>query len=160
MQKNSEVFKVACRKSVRGYVTDVTENDFTVDWVKTPCKDSVYMTSTYPLNALGKDVFETEKELIKSRGQEIEELAPPREIELKYANDFFNQHINEGDFVIAMAGDALYHKLEGIAKRIYMLSSVGMEKEAFLDIYNEEGKVVASRCNARMFSLPERFQEA
>lgn len=156
IKKYMEVFKAFGKVSVRGIVEDVTDESFTV---KFTYKDGETLTQEFSLSDVGTEVFETERELIRSKGSTLIELAPPREVELKYGKDFYGQPICEGDKVIAMADQPLYNKIEGIVSKVYLLSSVGFEKMTFIDIADEKGQPVYKRALCNMFTIPSRFCE-
>ena len=154
ISKGCEVFRKVINKSVRGIVADATEDIVIVVWTI----DGEAIREKIPVSEVEGNIFEDEKELIRACGKDLVELAPPRKIFLKYAEDFYGAQLQENDFVIAMAGEALYHKLEGYVKNIYYLSNMGY-KSKYLDLIGSDGRVVAERCDAKMFSIPERFNE-
>ena len=136
MVKFQEVFKVAGKHSVRGFVQEIDEVENSVSVQFTDHGDYKY-NEKFNLDDIGTKLFEDEKDLIRVRGAELLELAPPRVVELKYAKDFYGKDIQEGDFVIAMSDKPLYHKLEGYISRVYYLSTVGFEKMNFIDLVDE-----------------------
>lgn len=152
--KGIEVFRRVGTRSVRGIVSQVNEDNLVVVW----SVDEKSIQEVVPNTEVANLIYEDEKELVRAEGTKLLSLAAPRKIYLKSAKSFYGTPINEGDFVIAMADEALYHKFEGTVRDIYYLSNIGYSVQ-FMDLVDADGKLVVSQANAICFAVPEEFME-
>lgn len=124
---NDEVYGVIGTKSVRGNVKSIDAEAVIVSYENgTVIK--------YSLAEAAEELFTSEKALVKKFGSKIRELAAPKRVEINEALDFYNLPVKTGDYLVAIAGNPLYCRVEGTIEKMYKEFSEYHPETVYVDL--------------------------
>ncbi|MCQ2748970.1 MAG: hypothetical protein MJ246_02985 [Clostridia bacterium] len=144
-----EVYGVIGNKSVRGCIILRTDEEIVV------CFESGEIVN-YSYADLDEKIFCTEKALIKKCGSQVHEFASPKKKTLSEANDFYNLPVKVGDYVVAIAGNPLYCRVEGKIEKIYKEYSEFVPERVYVDLRKKEDQTF-TRVEVCNLCLQSRF---
>lgn len=126
-----EVYAVIRGKSVRGSIITRDEDTISV------CFETGDIVR-YSLADAGEKVFTTEKALIKKLGSQVSEFASPKRAQISEAIDYYGLPVRVGDYLVAIAGNPLYCRVEGKIEKIYKEYSEYHPEVVYVDLRKKE----------------------